>query len=161
MKYIKFLFFVLIHVLVVLFWLVGGGFSININEWAQAEKCLAGWARPVTETEDEAVLWAPISCEWRKINFDTDGIIVWLRKMCETDIRWCRRMDEECVDLLEGWCWELACYGGSVRVYRSFCLLFKGQLVFLSPAFLWISVMYHTLCSALLIKYEFIWHLFI
>lgn len=62
------------YVFVVLCMLVGSTFSININEWAQAEKCLAGWTRPVTETEDEAVLWDLVSCEWRLINCDTGSI---------------------------------------------------------------------------------------
>lgn len=58
----------LIFSVVVLCWLVQNMSTININEWAHAEKWLTGRTRPVTETEDEAVSWCPVSDEWRSIS---------------------------------------------------------------------------------------------
>lgn len=78
----------LIYAFVVLCWLVQSIFSININGRAHAERCLAGRTRPVTETEDDAVPWGPIRCEWRSISGDTDSMSVglWLKKMEELDV---------------------------------------------------------------------------
>lgn len=65
------MFFVLIHTFVVLCRLVGSTFSININEWAQAEKCLAGWARPVTDWRWSCAvrsgqLWVEVDQLWHR-----------------------------------------------------------------------------------------------
>lgn len=59
----------------------------NINEWAHAEKWLTGRTRPVTEAEDEAVSWCPVSDEWRSIICFTESrnVGLWLEKMEEMD----------------------------------------------------------------------------
>lgn len=111
--------------MLLLFWLVQSIFSININGRAHAEKCLAGWAQPVTETEDEAVLWGPVSCERQSISSDTDSTsMVW---DCGQRKRWRRWTSDAVASNLEWmrglWCREQMGCKDAARVFRSFCIL--------------------------------------
>lgn len=66
-------------------------FDININSWALAEKRLAWRSRPVSATEDEAVvchLCSGVSGGWSAVFKESRSVGPGLRRMEETDV-WC------------------------------------------------------------------------